>query len=90
MWIWTQAKNSDGHAILLDLSKVETVAIVGPEVLGETKSWRVVASRETNTWTLAETTTLDEAIVIHRRVYHSLASGEKALNLHTHRRNADE
>jgi len=75
---------------VLDLSHLGVISVSGPTKVGDDEFWTVDASDGTTTWTLAETPTHSEAVSLQRKVFNSLATGEKALNLNAGRKTSQE
>jgi len=90
MWVLTQARKSDGQTFLVNLEQLGVISLTGPELVEGENVWSIVASDKTTSWTLAWSTSHPDALAIHRRVYNSLATGEKAINMNSGRKAGNE
>ena len=86
MWVLTQARKADGQTFIVNLDQLAVISLTGPETIDGEQVWSIVASDKTTSWTLAYSSNQQEAHAIQRRVFNSLATGEKALNLNAGRK----
>lgn len=86
MWVYTQARKSDGRMFVLDLTHLGVISVIDPTPDSSESVWRIEATNGTSTWVLAEASSHADAVAIQRRIFNSLATGEKAINLNATRR----
>jgi hypothetical protein len=86
MWVYTQARRSESRTFLVDLTHLGIISVTGPHTDSEGQLWYIEASDASTSWILAEAPTYGDAVSIQRRIFNSLATGERAINLTTSRR----
>lgn len=90
MWVYTMARRTDGRMFILDLDHLGAISITGPITEGDDQVWAIEATDGTTNWVLAEAPSLVEATSLQRRIFNSLATGEKAINLNSGRKHYGE
>ena len=83
MWVYTMARRGDGHMFLVDLTHLGIISVTGPHTESGDPFWSIEASDGTTTWILAEAPNHVEAVSLQRRIFNSLATGERAINMNS-------
>jgi len=75
---------------VVDLSHLGVISVTGPHTDSVDPYWNIEATNGTVTWVLAEAPSHVEAVSIQRRLFISLSTGEKAVNMNANRRQMQE
>ena len=75
---------------VVDLSHLGVISVTGPHMESGEPIWNIEASDGAVSWVLAEAPSHVEAVSIQRRLFISLSTGEKAVNMNANRRHTPE
>jgi hypothetical protein len=75
---------------VVDLTHLGVISVTGPHTESGETFWNIEATNGAVTWILAEAPSHVEAISIQRRLFISLSTGERAVNMNANRRQTQE